>query len=44
MDEAEKITREKGIDELAVISGIGVRQYYEKLGYVLEGFYMVKKI
>ncbi|MBI3623564.1 tRNA uridine(34) 5-carboxymethylaminomethyl modification radical SAM/GNAT enzyme Elp3 [Candidatus Pacearchaeota archaeon] len=44
MDEAEKITKEQGIGKLAVISGIGVRQYYEKLGYSLEGFYMVKEI
>lgn len=44
MDEAEKITKEQEIDKLAVISGIGVRQYYERLGYELEGFYMVKKL
>lgn len=44
MDEAEKITKENKIKELAVISGIGVREYYRKLGYKLKGFYMVKKI
>ena len=27
-----------------VISGIGVRGYYEKFGYVLENNYMIKKI
>lgn len=44
MDEAEKITRKNKIKKLSVISGIGVREYYKKLGYKLEGFYMVKKI
>lgn len=44
MDEAEKITKQQGVAKLGVISGIGVRKYYEKLGYSLEGFYMVKKL
>ena len=43
MLEAERITREEhGSHRLAVISGIGVRDYYRKLGYRLEGSYMVK--
>jgi elongator complex protein 3 len=43
MREAERITREEhGANKLAVISGIGVRDYYKKLGYKLEGAYMVK--
>lgn len=44
MDEAERITAKNKIKELAVISGIGVREYYKKLGYKLKGFYMVKDI
>jgi len=44
MAEAEKICRKQKIDRLAVISGIGVRDYYRKLGYHLEGGYMVKKL
>jgi len=40
--EAEKIARDAGYKKLAVISGVGVREYYRKLGYVLEGTYMVK--
>jgi elongator complex protein 3 len=40
--EAEKICRKKGIKKIAVISGIGVRQYYKKLGYKPEGTYMIK--
>lgn len=44
MAEAEKITQEKGLQKVAVISGIGVRNYYKKLGYELEGTYMTKKL
>ena len=40
--EAERIASEAGYEKLAVISGIGVREYYRKWGYVLEGTYMVK--
>lgn len=45
MAEAERIAREEhGTNKLAVISGIGVRDYYRKLGYELEGAYMVKSL
>ncbi|MEK6914698.1 MAG: tRNA uridine(34) 5-carboxymethylaminomethyl modification radical SAM/GNAT enzyme Elp3 [Nanoarchaeota archaeon] len=44
MIEAEKIAKKNGFKKLAVISGIGVREYYKKLGYNLEGFYMVKEL
>lgn len=44
MAEAEKISRDNKYKKIAVISGIGVREYYRKLGYKLEGEYMVKKI
>lgn len=40
--EAEKIVRKNKIKKLKIISGIGVREYYKKLGYGLEGSYMVK--
>lgn len=40
--EAEQIAREAGYKKLAIISGIGVREYYRKRGYALEGTYMVK--
>jgi len=43
MEEAEKITKEFRIGKLSVISGVGVRGYYRKLGYRLENTYMVKK-
>lgn len=43
--EAEKIAKENhGITKMAVIAGIGVREYYQKLGYKLEGTYMLKKL
>ena len=42
LSEAEKIAKEKGYKKIAVISGIGVREYYRNLGYTLEGTYMVK--
>jgi len=44
MDEAEKIVRKNKIKKLSVISGIGVREYYHKLGYELNNTYMVKNI
>ncbi len=44
MNEAEKIVTREKIKELAVISGIGVREYYKKIGYGLKGTYMVKKL
>jgi len=46
LKEAEKIIKEKGINSLRIISGVGVREYYKKFGYVLEkdSEYMVKKI
>ena len=44
MNEAEKIVKENRVKKLVVISGVGVREYYQKLGYRLEGDYMVKKL
>ena len=44
MKKAEEITKEKGFNKLRVISGVGVREYYRKLGYELEGAYMVKEL
>lgn len=43
LEEAEKICKSKKISKLAIISGVGVRDYYRKLGYRLEKGYMVKK-
>ncbi len=44
MKEAEKIVKKQNMKELSVISGVGVRNYYKKMGYELKGPYMVKKI
>jgi elongator complex protein 3 len=44
MDEAESIARRRGVRRVADISGIGVREYYRRLGYRLEGTYMVKDL
>lgn len=39
---AENIACDKGFKKIAVISGIGVREYYQKNGYYLDGTYMTK--
>ncbi len=44
LNKAEEICITQNIAKLAVISGIGVRQYYAKLGYELKGTYMVKNL
>ncbi len=45
MEEAERIARvEHRSTKLAVISGVGTRHYYRRLGYQLEGPYMVKAL
>ncbi|KAJ2997683.1 Elongator subunit [Globomyces sp. JEL0801] len=45
MEEAERIAREEhGSLKLAVISGVGTRHYYRKLGYELDGPYMSKML
>lgn len=42
MKKAEAIAAKKMIKKIAVISGVGVRNYYRKLGYKLKAEYMVK--
>lgn len=43
MAEAEKIARnEFGLDRISVISSVGTRGYYRKMGYRLKNTYMVK--
>lgn len=42
LQEAEHHAKEAGFKTLAVISGIGVREYYKKRGYSLEKTYMTK--
>lgn len=45
MEEAERIAREEhGSTKISVISGVGVRSYYARLGYFLDGPYMSKML
>lgn len=41
---AEELANDAGYRKLAVMSGIGVREYYERFGYGREGPYMVKPL
>jgi elongator complex protein 3 len=44
MREAERVAKKAGYDAMTVISGVGVREYYRKLGYRLRRTYMVKSL
>ncbi len=44
MQKAEEIALAAGKNKMVVISGIGAKEYYRKLGYKKEGVYMVKKL
>lgn len=44
MQEAERIAKGFGKSKICVTSGVGVRGYYGKLGYKLEGYYMTKNL
>ena len=45
MEEAERIAREEHDSlKILVISGVGTRHYYRRLGYELDGPYMTKRI
>ena len=41
---AENIAEQNGFSEMAIISGVGVRNYYKKLGYKLDKAFMKKKL
>lgn len=43
LKEAEEITKKNKINELGVISGVGVKGYYRKQGFDDKGTYLVKK-
>ena len=43
--EAERIAKDEfKMKKISVISGVGVRGYYKKMGYSLEDTYMVKPL
>ena len=44
LENAEQIAKQHGYTKIAIISGIGVREYYRKFDYFLEGNYMCKNI
>ena len=44
MAKAEEVAKQQGKTKVLVISGIGVREYYKKIGYTLEGPYMAKQV
>lgn len=44
IEKAEMISIDNNINKVAIIAGVGVREYYEPLGYKLVHNYMIKKI
>ncbi|MBU0649156.1 tRNA uridine(34) 5-carboxymethylaminomethyl modification radical SAM/GNAT enzyme Elp3 [Patescibacteria group bacterium] len=44
LKQAEKIAKQNGFKKMAVISGVGVREYYKNHGYRLKKTYMVKSL
>jgi elongator complex protein 3 len=44
IEKAEEIAQNANYTRMAIISGVGVREYYRKFGYNLEGAYMTKQI
>jgi elongator complex protein 3 len=44
MKQAEKIAKNNGYVEMAIISGVGARGYYRKFGYKLKRSYMIKSL
>ncbi|PIQ83881.1 MAG: tRNA uridine(34) 5-carboxymethylaminomethyl modification radical SAM/GNAT enzyme Elp3 [Candidatus Omnitrophica bacterium CG11_big_fil_rev_8_21_14_0_20_63_9] len=45
LQEAERIAREEcAMPRMAVIAGVGVREYYRRFGYALQDTYMVKEL
>lgn len=44
IQKAEELAADGGYEKISVISGIGVREYYRKYGYVFDGTYMTKNL
>ncbi len=44
LEKAEEIARMHECRSMQVTSGVGVREYYRKLGYKLSGYYMAKNL
>ncbi|MBI2174092.1 MAG: tRNA uridine(34) 5-carboxymethylaminomethyl modification radical SAM/GNAT enzyme Elp3, partial [Candidatus Omnitrophica bacterium] len=44
LEEAQRIARQQAFQRLAVISGVGAREYYRRFGFTLEQTYMIKPL
>jgi elongator complex protein 3 len=45
LEEAEKVAfEEHGVEKLLVMSALGTKEYYAKLGYVRDGVYVSKRL
>lgn len=44
LEKASEISGKNGFKKIAVISAVGTRNYYKKMGFRLEGLYMTKPI
>ncbi len=44
LEKAENIAKKEGKDEIIVISGVGAKEYYRKLGYGFDKGYMAKNL
>ena len=44
IEEAERLSKEKKVKKIAVISAIGTREYYRKRGFKDRSLYMIKEI
>ena len=44
LNKAEEVAIKEKMNKILIISGVGVRKYYEKQGYKLEKTYMSKRI
>ena len=44
VQKAEKIARRAGAKKLAIIAGVGVRDYYRRFGYRLKSTYMIRQL
>ena len=40
IDECKKVCQKNDLEKLLVMSGVGVREYYRKLGFEMDGPYM----
>jgi elongator complex protein 3 len=44
IERSEEISKEKGFNQISVISAIGTREYYRKRGFEMKDLYMIKDI